>query len=109
MFGYHSYSCGNFVPVFDSPDVGKKVFQKLDESAIPNLKYVSVYDGTILESRPTYNTLTHDPSGKHKYFHLAKIGWSESLNEKVIFCHQNGSNGSQSNVYRDSTGRRQRY
>ncbi len=85
---YCMYSCGNFIPVFDNPDV---------------------YDGTILNGRPTFNTKTNDPTGKNPYFHTSKIGWSENLQTNVIFCHQQGYNGSQNYVYRDSTGRRQRY
>lgn len=106
---YGMYTCGKFIPVFDNPDVGKPVFAPFKETEIPNLPYLNSYNGTIMDSRPTFDTPTHDPTGKHPYFHTSKIIWSNDTNQYVISCHQQGYNGSQNNVYRDSTGRRQRY
>lgn len=106
---YGMYTCGNFIPIFPKSDVNQPVFRPLKESEIPDLPYLNEYTGELLDSRPTFNTLTHDPTGMRKTFKVGNIIWSDKLQQNIISCHEQGYYGSQNNVYRDSTGRRQRY
>jgi hypothetical protein len=108
MFNPYMSAFGQSIPVFDCPDIGKRVYKPLHPNNVPNLICVSEYTGNILDSLPTKKTRTDAPHGFNEYYTVGNVGWSETLNQKVIFCHQQGHNSSQ-NVYRDSTGRRQRY
>jgi hypothetical protein len=80
---YCMYTCGNFIPVYDQPDIGKPVYKPLYN--VPNLVCVSEYTGKILDSLPTRNTKTDAPPGGNEYYLVGNIGWSEKLQTKVIF------------------------
>mmetsp|Transcript_19790 Transcript_19790/g.16958 ORF Transcript_19790/g.16958 Transcript_19790/m.16958 type:complete len:84 (+) Transcript_19790:61-312(+) len=77
------------VPVYTTGNVGKPS-KKVSSKDTDGCTYVSAYTGKELDSHPTFNTPTDDPTGKNKTYH----GGLHIGNNTVVFHKYMGNQNS---------------